>query len=60
MGEAGEGGLGLASLNNFNRHRDIETVPTCLIPGPVALGLVGIGLSVGTVREVVGFGLWIG
>ena len=34
MGEAGQAGLGLASLNNFSWLWGIRAVPSCLVPGP--------------------------
>lgn len=34
MGEAGEAGLGLASLSDLGRFWGIKAVPLCLVPGP--------------------------
>lgn len=35
--QAGETGLGLASLNNFCGLCDVGAAPSCLIPGPGAI-----------------------
>lgn len=35
--EAGQTGLELANLNNFNRLCSIDAIPGCLIPGPRAI-----------------------
>lgn len=57
-GEAGEAGLGFASLNNFSRLCGIGAVPSCLVLGPgTRLGQVDSGPECDRALKEVDFGL---